>query len=260
LGLRTYLFMNILVISDGKYGDRAAKVIRKKFPATQFIAIRERNVSAFLDEVDLSKTLIYKLNWADLLISYVRHPDVVMEICENEKPIIIAVDFGKGFLRQVRAINSKIVMPEAMCNVEPNTGIDEIDTYFRHYGIPTFEVKLDRPDDKIPIIKDVQLLVESPCGATDKALDTLIGKRLEPETITAYGINIRHECREPISIMLTHEDIADSSASLHLINLLSALEDVAPELFAPDRPLGEYAKKRRKEYRCLRQSSELFEN
>jgi hypothetical protein len=93
-------------------------------------------VSAFFDEITLSKNLIVKINWADLLISYIRHPDVVMEICEYEKPIIIAVDFGKGFLRQVKGINSKIVMPEAMCNMKPNTGIDEIDRYFTHYGIP----------------------------------------------------------------------------------------------------------------------------
>jgi hypothetical protein len=91
-------------------------------------------------------------------------------------------------------------------------------------------------------------------------LDKLIGKKLEPETITAYGVNIRHECREPISIMLTHEDIADSSASLHLINLLKALEETAPDLFASNTALGEYAKKRRQEYKCLRQSSDLFEN
>jgi hypothetical protein len=251
--------MKILVISDGKYGDRAAKTIRKKFPDTQFIDIEERNLNIFIDNVNLSEKLVEKVKWADLLIIYVRHPDVVMEICGYKKPTIIAVDFGKGFLKQVKSTNSMIIMPEAMCNVQPNTGIDEIDKYFSHYGIPTYEIELDCSQGEIPIIKDVNLLVESPCGASDEALDNLIGEKLVPETITAYGVNIRHECREPVSVMLTHEDIADSSASLHLINLLEALEDAAPKYFKANTKIKEYTKKRKKEYRCLKQSSELFQ-
>jgi len=41
---------------------------------------------------------------ADLLIIYVRHPDVVAEICYRKKPTILAVDFGEGFLRQQKEI------------------------------------------------------------------------------------------------------------------------------------------------------------
>ncbi|TFG00671.1 MAG: hypothetical protein EU541_01670 [Promethearchaeota archaeon] len=251
--------MKILVISDGKYGDRAAKVIRKKFPHTQFIVIKERNVNSFIDNVNLSENLIEKIKWANLLISYVRHPDVVMEICGYKVPIIIAVDFGKGFLKQIQTINPKCIMPESMCNVKPNTGIDEIDLYFSQYGIPRYQVELDASRGEIPIIKNVKLLVESPCGASDVALDKLIGKKLIPETITSYGVNIRNECREPISVMLKHNDIADSSASLHLIQLLDALEKTAPHYFNSNKQLIEYAKKRRQEYKCLRQASDIFE-
>lgn len=252
--------MNILVISDGKYGDRAADVISKKFPTTEFILIQERNVHMLIDHPTLSKELIEKIKWADLLIIYVRHPDVVMKILEYKNPAVIAVDFGKGFLKQARTVNPQVVMPEAMCNVQPNTGIREIDEYFSKYGFPTYEVELEYSEGEIPIIKNVNLQVESPCGASVEALNNLIGKKLIPDTITNYGVNIRHECREPISIMLTHKDIADSSASLHIVNLLNALEDSAPELFGPETDLGKYAKERRKEYKCLRQTSELFED
>jgi hypothetical protein len=251
--------MKILVISDGKYGDRAAKTIRKKFPRTHFIVIRKRNPSLFIDEVNLSTELIEKISWAELIIVYVRHPDVVMRICEFKKPSIIAVDFGEGFLRQVESINPSIVMPKAMCNVHPNTGIPEVDTYFSNYGFPTYSIELEMSQGGTPIIKNVELLVESPCGASEEVLDNLIGKKLIPETITAYGVNIRHECREPISVMLTHDDIADSSASLHVINLLEAIEREIPEKFLPNTILGEYAKKRRQEYKCLRKASDLFD-
>lgn len=252
--------MKILIISDGKYGDRAAKTIRKKFPRTRFIVIRERNPRMLIDEVSLSTELIEKIEWAELLIVYVRHPDVVMEICEFNKPSIIAVDFGKGFLRQVKSKNPNIVMPKAMCNVHPDTGIPEVDTYFSEYGFPTYKIELEISQGDSPIIKSVELLVESPCGASEEALDNLIGKKLIPETITAYGVNIRHECREPISVILTHDDIADSSASLHVINLLEAIEREIPKEFLPNTILGEYAKKRRQEYKCLKQASELFDN
>ncbi|TFF92479.1 MAG: hypothetical protein EU543_05460 [Promethearchaeota archaeon] len=252
--------MNILIASDGKYGDRAANTILRKFPATEFFKIRERPLNQIIDEVDLNKEFISKIKWADLLIIYIRHPDIVMEICEYGKPTIIAVDFGEGFLRQVKKINPKIVMPKAMCNVHPNTGIPEIDTYFTKYGFPTFKIMLDHSQGKIPIIKNIELLVESPCGVSREGLKQIIGKKLVPETITSYGVFIRHECREPISVMLKHDDIADSSASLHIINLLEALEREYPNGFIPNTPLGEYTNKRRQEYKCLKKTADLFRN
>ncbi len=45
--------MKILIISDGKYGDRAIKVVQKKFPSATFLIIREENPTMFLDEVFL---------------------------------------------------------------------------------------------------------------------------------------------------------------------------------------------------------------
>jgi hypothetical protein len=194
----------------------------------------------------------------DLLIIYVRHPDVVAEICNHEKPTILAVDFGEGFLRQQKEGNPTILMPTSMCSITTNTGINEIDEYFRHFGYPLFEVKLKYINSGTPIISEVEAIIESPCGATNISLEHVRGKPLTPETLTAFGLNVRYECREPVSILLSHRDMADSSALLQMISLLDALEKAAPECFLPGTPMGIYSSKRREEYQCPNPKSDLF--
>lgn len=250
--------IEILILSDGKYGDRAAKVIQKKFPSTTMVTLDERDPQEFIDEVLLEERVEIAINRADLIIIYIRHPDVVQEICDRNKPSILAIDFGEGFLRQVKEINSKVVMPTAMCSFFPDTGIKEIDNYFKQYGFPQFEVELVNSSKNIPKIKDIKLSVESPCGASNIGIDKIRGKLLTPETITLFGLNIRYECREPVSILLSHKDMADSSALLHVLNLLDAIERTAPKLFLKGTPLGDYAAKRREEYRCPTKTSDIF--
>lgn len=248
----------ILILSDGKYGDRAVQVIQKKFPNTTMVTLEERDPQEFIDDVLLEESVEIAINKADLLIVYIRHPDIVQEICDHNKPSILAIDFGEGFLRQVKEINSKVVMPTAMCNFFPDTGIEEIDNYFKQYGFPKFEVELIDPSKEVPIIKDIRLSVESPCGASNIAIEQVRGKLLTPETITLFGLNIRYECREPVSILLSHKDMADSSALLHVLNLLDAIEKVVPDLFLQGTPLGDYASKRREEYKCPTRTSDIF--
>ncbi|MGQ4874045.1 MAG: DUF166 family protein [Promethearchaeia archaeon] len=241
--------MKILILSDGKYGDRAAEIIKQKFPKTKLIVLKEEDPSIFLDEVELDDYVEEEIQNADLLITYVRHPDIVAEICERKKPTIIPINFGEGFLRQVREINPKIVMPIAMCNAFPDTGIKEIDDYFMKFGNPTFKIDLDYKKNGVPIIKDAKLIIESPCGASRKGLDVIKGKEVNPDNLNEFALTIRQECREPVSILLSHNDIGESSASLHLINLLNAIEKEDPLIFNPKTHLGDYAAKRRMEYK-----------
>ncbi len=195
---------------------------------------------------------------ADLLIIYVRHPDVVAELCYRKKPTIIAVDFGEGFLRQQKESNPNIVMPISMCSIPSRTGINEIDEYFQNYGYPLFEVHLENINNEVPIIKEVQTIAESPCGATSISLEHIRGKPLIPETITKFALNVRYECREPVSILLAHRDMADSSSLSQTLSLLDALEKAAPRHFLPGTPMGVYTAKRREEYQCPNPKSDLF--
>ena len=250
--------MKILILSDGKYGDRAAKIIKKKFNNTKLITVRERNPAEIIDEVDLSEEVENNVVDADLLIIYVRHPDVVAEFCDRKKPTILAVDFGEGFLRQQKYSNPNIVMPISMCSIPSETGIKEIDEYFQNFGYPLFEVQLENINGEVPIITKVHTIAESPCGATNISLEHIRGKPLIPETITKFALNVRYECREPVSILLSHRDMADSSSLLQTISLLDALEKAAPSLFLPGTPMGVYSAKRREEYQCPNPKSDLF--
>ena len=245
-------------MSDGKYGDRAAKVIKNKFNDTKILTIQERNPAEIIDDVDLGEEVDSNIVQADLLIIYVRHPDVVAEICYRKKPTILAVDFGEGFLRQQKEDNPTILMPSSMCSIPSNTDINEIDEYFRNFGYPLFEVKLENINGDVPIIREVKTIIESPCGATNISLEHIRGKQLTPETITEFGLNVRYECREPTSILLSHRDMAESSALLQMLSLLDALEKVAPRYFLPGTPMGIYTAKRREEYQCPNPKSDLF--
>ena len=60
--------MKVLIITDGKYGDRAIKVIQKKFPTAEILTIKEENPVMFLDEVHLDKESENTIDCADLLI------------------------------------------------------------------------------------------------------------------------------------------------------------------------------------------------
>ncbi|MBN1802828.1 MAG: hypothetical protein JW891_15065 [Candidatus Lokiarchaeota archaeon] len=240
--------MKILILTDGKYGDRAVKVIKKKFPETSLVTVKEEDASMILDYVELEPEVEIAIEGADLIIAYVRHPDVVSEICSRQKPTILPIDFGEGFLNQERNTNPRIVMPISMCNALPNTGIQEIDNYFNKFGMPIYNVKVDFTNNNKPIVKEATLSVESPCGASFVSLDFILGKELSVGTLNSFAINVRQECREPVSFLLSHNDMSESSAALHLINLLKAIEKVAPSLFKPGTSIGEYAKQRREEF------------
>lgn len=145
--------MKILIVSDGKYGERAIKVIQKKFPSSEFLLIREENPTMFLDEVFLDNKVETAIERADLLILYVRHPDVVSEICMHQKPTIIPVHFGEGYFNQIKASNAKVVQPITMCNALPNTGISEIDFFFERFGSPVYQIKIE--SELLMILKSI---------------------------------------------------------------------------------------------------------
>jgi len=238
--------MKILIISDGKYGDRAIKVVQKKFPSAEFLIIREENPMMFLDEVFLDKEVENAIENADLLIVYVRHPDVVSEICMRQKPTILPVHFGEGFFNQVKASNPKVVQPKTMCNALPNTGISEIDSFFSIFGSPVYQIKVEYSNNNQPIIKDVRLEIESPCGASNNTLEHIRGKPISPDTLNNFAISVRQECREPMSVVFKRE-FSETAGGTHLLQLIDAIEKEEPSLLESDTALRDYTVRMRKE-------------
>ncbi|MFX1238029.1 MAG: DUF166 family protein [Promethearchaeota archaeon] len=240
--------MKIAILTDGKYGDRAVNVIKKKFPETKLVILREQDPSMILDEVDLEPEVESSIQDADLLIVYVRHPDVVSEILSRQKPTILAINLGEGFFNQEKAYNDRIVMPTSMCNALPDTSIKEIDDYFQHFGTPIYDIKIRQEKDKI-LIESASLLVESPCGASNASIEFILGKEITVETLNSFAINVRQECREPVSYVLSRNDMSETSGALHFLNLIKALEEKVPSLFEPGTIMGDYAANRREEFK-----------
>ena len=234
--------MKVLIITDGKYGDRAIKVVQKKFPTAEILTIKEENPVMFLDEVHLDKESENTIDCADLLILYVRHPDVVFEISIRQKPTIIPIHFGEGFLNQIVATNPKVVQPISMCNALPKTGISEIDYFFEKFGSPIYKIKIEYSESNQPIIKEANLVLESPCGATYNTLEQIQGKMITPDVLNNFALSVRQECREPMSVVFKRE-FSETAGSTHLLKLLDAIEEEEPSIFEDNIALRDYVSK-----------------
>jgi len=177
--------MLVGILSDGKYGDRAFENIRKVFPC-KWILLEAIPQTVILDDYELD------IPECDLYISYLRHPDQVIALAELEKPTLLGISFGLGFLKQVQQINPKIRAFPTMCSIEPITGITEIDKFAQYFGRPIFKISCHNR-----IITEVKVLRSSPCGSTHIAEIYLSQKKISPALLQDFVIHICHECRAP---------------------------------------------------------------
>jgi hypothetical protein len=205
--------MKIGIISDGKFGDRAYEIIKERFPTEWIIAPFPG--SPIADDLELT------LPECDLYISYVRHPDVALAIIEKQKPVILGVSFGPGFLRQAKEINENIVAPVTMCSLEDNTWVPEINEFAKVFGRPMFEVKV-RDDGTIETIKVIR---GSPCGSTVSASAELHRTQLSPEQLQHYGLRICHFCRAPRFGKTCDKEL---SGLLHIRELVKEIHRASP--------------------------------
>ena len=121
--------LKVGIISDGKYGERAFENIKKKFD-TIWVTVPDLPSNLMLDdEIETDIPL------CDLYISYVRHPDIILQLAELQKPLILGVLPGFGLYEQAKRINSKVVHAPTMCSLESNTGIKQIDLFINRAQI-----------------------------------------------------------------------------------------------------------------------------
>ncbi len=207
--------MKIGIVSDGKFGDRAFEIIREKFPTEWITAPFPSGM--MVDDIDLT------IPYCDLYISYVRHPDVALAIIGKQKPVIMGISFGPGFLRQAKAINEDIVAPPTMCSLEDNTWVPAINDFAKVFGRPMFDVKI-RDDGTIDSIR---VLRGSPCGSTVAASAELPGTKLSPEQLQHYGLRICHFCRAPRLGKTCDKEVAGLLHIRELVHTISAVSPVA---------------------------------
>ncbi|HVN65555.1 MAG TPA: DUF166 family protein [Methanomicrobiales archaeon] len=205
--------MKIGIVSDGKFGDRAFEVIRERFP-TEWILAPFPN-SPIADNINLH------VPDCDLYISYVRHPDVALALVEKQKPVILGVSFGPGFIRQAKRINENIVAQMTMCSLEDNTRVSEINEFARVFGRPSFDATV-RDDGTI---ESIRLIRGSPCGSTVAASAELHGTKLSQEQLQHYGLRICHFCRAPRFGKTCDKEL---SGLLHVRELVHAITAISP--------------------------------
>ena len=178
--------MKIVIISDGKYGDRAVVNIKRVFPATELVVLPEYDMKSIIEEVGFAPNILTAIKSADLLINYHRHPDVAYELASFRIHMIQAIYNGEGFLRQMQQkFGPHVIMPSSMCSFNPeidngssgkaseNSSLEVFRTFFEAFGVPKYEITM-RGDTNI--IEDVRVLRQSPCGSTMESLPILRGK------------------------------------------------------------------------------------
>ena len=236
--------IKVLIISDGRLGDRAFETILTKIPEIEMIVLEVPDSSVVLDHYKFDCDFLAAASRTDLLISYLRHPDVTLDLCSFRKPTILAYYLGEGLLRQAREINPDVIMPASMCRLQPDTGIAAIDEFAGKFGLPAYELELERRDGAWRF-RRITLITESPCGSSRRALNFLEGARVTPATINAFAITIAQDCKESVAYQLAKSDSSDTAALNHVIPLLKNIENQAPDLFSEDGLLCNYAAEKR---------------
>ncbi|MFX1276860.1 MAG: DUF166 family protein [Promethearchaeota archaeon] len=221
------------VISDGKYGERAFENI-KSFFNTKWIIVPDIPTNIMLDnDLDL------EIPECDIYISYVRHPDIIIQIVELQKPVILGILPGIGLYKQIKDINSKVIHVPTMCSLEDNTGIPEIDEFAKFFGKPIFIPTIDENN----VFTKINLIRSSLCGSSKAGANFLLNKEFNEKNLQEFAIRVCHECRAP---RFGNTCDKESAGINHIIALLSC---ISPEiLIHSNENLKSFMKDIQKEY------------
>ena len=153
--------LKVVIVTDGKYGDRAFETINELFD-TAFIEL-EKPEAMFIDEIVIPERDLKIIESADILIAYTNHPDLTLELVDmfhnQVEWIIVASWKGDGFKNQLMS-HGNVTCPYIMCELEEN-GNPKFDEFVSKIGKP--KVILEYDNDKI---SDITVLRSSPCGST----------------------------------------------------------------------------------------------
>jgi hypothetical protein len=213
--------MRIGIISDGKYGDRAFENIKQMFD-TKWILVPDISLTSMLDD-----DIALDIPDCDLFISYVRHPDIILQIVGLQKPTILAILPGLGLLQQAQEINPRVIGTKTMCSLDPETGVQEIDEFAEFVGRPKFAVMV-APNG---LVENAMACRTSPCGSSMAGASFLKGQRLTSETLQEFALSICHECRAP---RFGHTCDKEVSGLIHITALLDDIPEIKLRIINPE--------------------------
>jgi len=213
--IHSFKNLKVGLVSDGKYGERAFENIKKNFEV-EWILVPDIPSNIMLDD-----DLELDIPDCDIYISYVRHPDIILELAELQKPLILGVLPGVGLLNQARNINRQVIHAPTMCSLDNDTGIPEIDEFTTYYGRPIYEPKIDE-DGKF---REINVKRSSLCGSSEAGAEFLLDKEFNTENLQNFALSVCHECRAPRFGHTCDKEVAGIN---HLVSLLNS---ISPDIF-----------------------------
>jgi len=228
--------LKVGVISDGKYGERALENIKKYFEV-EWILVPEISPSVMLDD-----ELNLNIPQCDLYLSYIRHPDIILELAALQKPLILGITPGLGLFQQAKSINPKVVSPRTMCSLEQNTDITEINSFAEYFGKPIYGIDLDEDMN----ISNAMVLRSSPCGSSVAGADFMRSKKLNKKNLQDLALVVCHECRAP---RFGHTCDKEVSGIIHILSFINSIKSKYDS--SVDKDLKEFIESLKKKYETL---------
>ena len=219
--------MKIIIVTDGAYGERAYATIKEEFDCDYIVM--EAPTSAFMDEIDLPSETIAILEKADIILTYVLHPDLTLDLVDalhnKVEWIIVGAWRGEGFKNQLESYGN-VTCPENMCDLTEN-GNPTFDEFVSKFGRPV--VRVNCQGDKVV---DVEVIRCSPCGSTRFVAEEMVGENTKTLPIKA-GLRIQHyPCRAPKMRLFTDDECKkEMAANFHKEAFQEALDKKNQESF-----------------------------
>ena len=222
--------MDVATISEGKYGDRATGVIGKKFNC-DFLKI---NYAGDFEDIEIDRAQLNELKKYDVIITYIINPDLTYALINeihniNEKLnkkifVIVGAWRGEGFKKQLESFGN-VICPDLMCNLDEHDLKDKLDKYpqlkefLKYFGKPIVNIYLDNN-----IIKDIDVIRESPCGSSSETLQEFIGKEFNEKTLIDIGLRVQHFCRAGKLRVFVEKEGKKSRAGKILVNGINIIK------------------------------------
>ena len=211
--------LKIAVVTDGPYGDRTFDTVCNEFES-DFIEL-EQPESMFMEDVEIAQETIERLKSTDIIISYILHPDLLLELVEQLHDyvgwIIVGAWKGEGFKNQIEEYDN-VICPENMCDLE-ESGDEVFNEFVSKFGKPIVEIELEGNK-----VSKVHVLRSSPCGSTFFVADEMVGEDVNNLPIKA-GLKVQHyPCRAPKMRLFADECKKELAANFHKDAFEDAIE------------------------------------
>jgi len=218
--------LRILVLGS-KYGRRAARTIdaRSEHEA-EFLEVNEPPENVILDEESAERLLPAEIAGFDLVVCYLRHPDLQLALAERtDVPIYYALLPEPALRRQIRDRHDAVAFADPTpCSMLPETGVDAIDRLLERFGRPEVRVKVSSG-----VIESVEVVRGAPCGATWAAADRVEGMEAGREAVNTFVLTACHHCVAPRLGRYESKDVSSYYHGKALADALGIELDVSLE-------------------------------